>query len=547
MAEQLDRRIHIGIDYGTSWSKLVFRDYEAPRGDAARIVRPRDATDGTSLQFPSLVTLLDDRLWFGWEAERRRMTPSATAYTSVKVRMAMPDAFYGRHTPLPADCDAQSLAILTVLYLVQEADRAAVNYASSIGCRPRLSMTMGAPMSNLNDVAYRMLFVDVVRAASDLLRSAGLDLSDGIPRADGAALAQEALARVRRRPVSDWRTWVRSEVESALLVPFMSPAVADGLFAAIDIGAGTTDASFFRITPQFRDGTWHKHGLAIFGAHSGPPGVDAVDSALARPEEDPTALRMRENEIIGQRGVSKELSDAFDKIFGVYAESFSRAYQKDRRLDKWSPFDLFVFGGGARIGELRSRLAERPRSGLASDPRVLPLTVPPDLRSEQGDELGERGDPFIIAYGLSFIRADVPEAATPEEVPGFDPMREQPTFDNPRQCGCGGMNQDCPTCCGTGLVSPSPVQAPRFIPTPAHRRFERCPYCGLEMRAPTIPAHMNVCAKGPKAAERAAARAAKAAKQQSGTRTALVVCPTCDCMLNPKRVLKHAKICVGRK
>ena len=54
------RRVHLGIDYGTSTSKIVLRDYGARGGEAAFVV----LRDG-SFRIPSRVCVTANELIFG--------------------------------------------------------------------------------------------------------------------------------------------------------------------------------------------------------------------------------------------------------------------------------------------------------------------------------------------------------------------------------------------------------------------------------------------------------------------------------------------------
>ena len=53
----------------------------------------------------------------------------------------------------------------------------------------------------------------------------------------------------------DLRAWIRTEAEAALLWPFHSPAVPEGPYAKIDIGAGTTNASISRVVADPETGS----------------------------------------------------------------------------------------------------------------------------------------------------------------------------------------------------------------------------------------------------------------------------------------------------
>src|SRR5437879_3024782 len=78
------RRVHLGIDYGTSSSKIVLRDYGAPGGERAIVL----STKG-SHRFSSSVALLDETLFFGSTPDGGVvLDPQAIWYHSVKMRVA---------------------------------------------------------------------------------------------------------------------------------------------------------------------------------------------------------------------------------------------------------------------------------------------------------------------------------------------------------------------------------------------------------------------------------------------------------------------------
>jgi molecular chaperone DnaK (HSP70) len=75
------RRIHLGIDYGTSVSKIVFRDKGAPGGETAAIVLRNG-----SLRIPSRVYVTATELFFGDDREdcnagRQRLGHAASKAT----------------------------------------------------------------------------------------------------------------------------------------------------------------------------------------------------------------------------------------------------------------------------------------------------------------------------------------------------------------------------------------------------------------------------------------------------------------------------------
>src|SRR5438876_2497009 len=75
------RRVHLGIDYGTSTSKIVLRDYGAPGGEAAFVV----VRDG-SFRIPSRVCVTSNELIFG---DDRKSAEDCDIYESLKMRVAV--------------------------------------------------------------------------------------------------------------------------------------------------------------------------------------------------------------------------------------------------------------------------------------------------------------------------------------------------------------------------------------------------------------------------------------------------------------------------
>src|ERR1035438_2602735 len=119
------RRIHLGIDYGTSTSKLVFRDYGAPGGEAAILVlRER------SFRIPSRVCFTDRELVFG---DDRKASQGCAIFESVKMQAAaaitgVPGYYFGPVRTLPDGFTAVDLAVLTVWFLISEGNRATAAY-----------------------------------------------------------------------------------------------------------------------------------------------------------------------------------------------------------------------------------------------------------------------------------------------------------------------------------------------------------------------------------------------------------------------------------
>jgi hypothetical protein len=340
----------------------------------------------------------------------------------MKVLMAFPNAFFQRADPLPDAVSSRDLATLTVLYLLQCGKMAADRYAAAFGARAQLSMTLGVPMSQLDNRELRDVFVDVGRVSFELLKSGAPDLGEGLTIQDAVQLLAAARAVVSTKPVPKPEQWVRSEAAAALLWTFRSPNVPAGLYASVDVGAGTTSASWFRITDSERI----KVGMVFFGASCHPPGADAVEYQIANAAgvADIASVRTHANEYLAKLNHAPVpgLASTCESIFEVYRESFSRAYPKDRKQSHWYDTGLFLLGGGTLIEPIRDRLRKRVWTNLERDPPIVDPGRPDDFYELNGDPF--EGDPglLLVAYGLSHYAADVPETTNPSDVSDFTPV-----------------------------------------------------------------------------------------------------------------------------
>ena len=412
------RSIHLGLDYGTATSKMVLREY-GPDGERAHIVFPSSSRGrARDFRIPSAVCLEGGRLWFGSEAAARQSLRDVKTWASIKMRMASPQEFYGMASPLAEGISADDLATLTVAYLLQEGRRAADTVSRHYRTPPDFTFTLGVPMSELDQSHLRGHFADIARRAAHIVaRPAAPDLRLGIPVLEGWMLVSEADDAIRREPVSDARRWVRSEVEAALVWPYKSGDTEPGIYAAVDVGAGTTGAAFFQIASRpgnGNSGAAESRSLASFGAACLAPGADAVDQALVMfgNTNDPAALRAKENAVIGRVG-EFAVAGVVSQICQAYALAFDRTWEKHPKPASWDGYRLLLTGGGTEIDIVRRKLGLRAGPKLRHSPQLVAAAAPSDLERE-GFPAGDLRY-LTVAYGLSHYDARVPSIVVPGE------------------------------------------------------------------------------------------------------------------------------------
>jgi hypothetical protein len=427
------RLLHLGLDFGTCWSKLVLRDYEAP-GPRAMVVRPHARFGGRgAYRIPSSVVLVDRRLRFGLDGEAHWSRTDARVVHSPKMLVA--GMYAGELPELPEGVDSIGLTALAVVYLLETAAASARGYCEVVapGTAPRMTMTLGVPMSLIDDRGIEAKFVEVARLAFELWKKGGLSLVHGIPLDEAKQALMEARLRLGARPRPTPREWIRSEAEAGLLWVFRSPATGEGLFGCVDVGAGTTDVGFFRIRSRHEGGAWVKDGMAFYSAKSDTPGVDAVDLALVNLNGHQRwvlqDVRGLEAQLMREAGADAtlEIGRLSDEMFRVYQAAWREAYTKEQRQGAWSDYKLFVLGGGSLIPAISKRLLRSPwyphltdriltTPGFPEDLFELPAAQPVQLQPFREDPTF-----LLVAYGLSFLSADVPVVQRPGEVPCWRP------------------------------------------------------------------------------------------------------------------------------
>jgi hypothetical protein len=421
-----NRRFHLGIDYGTSASKIVFRDYGAPGGEAAVVV----LKDG-SIRIPSRICVTPSEFLF---ADGQKTRHDCDIYESLKMRVATevtgnPTYYLGLLDDLPTGFTAVDLCTLTVWHLISEGYRAVEKYLGNRTEGFTVGMTLGVPMAFYRDEKLRWTFLAIARKAWALYRNEGPAHSSVLIEKAQRMLQKHAAAALSPIPEYEVRDWIRSEAEAAMWWPFQSPAVPAGRYAKIDIGAGTTHASLFQI---YSGPAGAKSGMAFSGAISIPVGMDAVDRAIADCKglgSDFLSIRGLEEEIVrSEAEVRGALLPVQEEIYEAYRKSWIETHHKIREYvaerTAWNSHKIFVIGGGSLVSTLVEAVRIHP--GRSERLELAVLEQPSNLSRADNTKVPKNELPFVaVAHGLSVIGLAIPEVYTPDEVPPMPEINER--------------------------------------------------------------------------------------------------------------------------
>ena len=418
------RRYHLGLDWGTSTTKLVLRDYDDPGSDDGRAYVVR--TPGGSYRYPSTVTLEAGRIWFGVEAERRR--GQGRSWDSLKALGALK----ARWRDLVPDLEGlthEDLATLVVAHQVARGLEAASAHAATKGAVPRLGMTLSVPVASLTIPQSQEAYLRVATRAFEIGARAGLDPQGWTLERSAEAITAAADAAPDADDVA-YDTYLRAEVVAAMVWPCMSPSLKEGPYTVVDIGAATTNANWFRIhSRRDHDGELRqKAGLSFFGAVTRAPGMDAFDDVLARAlgKRVPATLRGHEAELVQMVSDDSELDQVSAGFYETWAKARRKAFFLADRMRHWEHLSILVVGGGSKVTSIRERFGQLPgafREGIKNFKMLKHPGTPSDLfELEGGRRFADDPTFLLVAYGLSYTTLDLPEVTLPS---GIRPFRQE--------------------------------------------------------------------------------------------------------------------------
>lgn len=539
------RDVHLGVDYGTSTSKLVVRDLGAAGGAQAMPI-----VVGGEFRIPSSVSVAGERLLFG----RASSSPGESRLHSVKMFAAqeIKSSMYSLAAPpLPAGLRFQDIALLTVWWLLGLGRDDSARQLRVAKGDVALDFSLGVPMHFHADEAVRRAFLQIAIGAGLLLKREGSLPAGELPIARARELAAYAFDEATRQPPTD--SLVRSEAQAAIWFTYQSPKAPQGPYMKVDVGAGTTNVSVFRLHGDLRART--KEQLNVFGTSSSSTGMDNVGRKLADAlgVADLTTVRGHEDKHLAgpraRQSVVPVVLPVVNEMFQVLKQGWGKSLRKLRglhsELETWrNEGRLLLVGGGSLVTLIRDRLQDHPAEE-GRKLRLLELDVPRDLRL---GAVSKSALPFmLVAYGLSDPDLEIQEVKSPDQI--SDAPRSGGAGSATVKCACRGSNDECPNCFGKGeyvpgvahayaeRTTPSVPQArpvtksPKLVSRPPAKTVE----CGVcRQRVTDIKAH-SFTHLPPKKTKSAAQRRAL----PGAPRTELARCPQCGDMVRPDHLDAH--------
>ena len=245
------------------------------------------------------------------------------------------------------------------------------------------------------------------------------------------------------------RTFVLPETHAALVAFIKSTDADNGLYSIIDVGAGTSDISFFR---YFEDHDGHKM-VSYYCSDVSRIGGDAIDhyiyeihpcretwKTLDRAEllggirlakQGVIAVTLPGNAVIERSLVEQAAGVVAANIHAAYGKLWSSAWEKEKNAKVWGAYEVFLCGGGSRVGSTFPSVFSRVPKGAKNIVKRIQsrgLRLPPTLEPDHPTSLGIGSFGFLlpVAYGVAFHWPTIPECILPSELRSVVPLEATP-------------------------------------------------------------------------------------------------------------------------
>ena len=237
--------------------------------------------------------------------------------------------------------------------------------------------------------------------------------------------------------------FVYPEIAAEIASMYLSRSARDGIYAFLDVGAGTLDASIFRLYsgdegPQL---SFYAAAVLRFGAAH----LESIASRQLAERATGWFRSIKENRpVIGsaefllpeEAGMFLKNANNWieDKVKIGLQRLLKDAFRKEEHIDPWHDLQLFIGGGGAKI-PIYTNASKAAFGGLAKNLVSGVLPVPQDFNlMGLPKEVFHR---FAVAYGLSFNVVNLADIGLPAQVSELSAdvvgpvkiIREAPTKD----------------------------------------------------------------------------------------------------------------------
>jgi hypothetical protein len=413
--------INLGIDFGTSFTKVCYRDLGMEESGVAAI--------GEGLKtalLPSIVIVSANGDLSLDDGSHRQ--PGSIAVTYLKMRLAGSPIVSDERQVAGIDLhEMSSVKALAAWFLASvisrsqqwmrlyEADRLK-------GRNPVWSANLGVPVEHYDSEALTTF--------EEVLGVAWLWVKDGkLPKTFSAALQayQSCLPRLEHE-VSDFHAI--AEIAAAVQSFVMSREAVPGIYVYFDIGGGTVDGvafDYLNYTGErqinFYSGKVESLGISAIAAGIKGGNADEIDAVKLEAILDGCSEAMRDDyklrvqRVVAGVIMTAKKKDARDwQTEAIQSSDYQRKFIGQLPPHRMRPLLIFLGGGGSKSAWYGATIGltyydfQHDRAGIPPY-KLAAVPSPKDLLLGDGDDFTR----FAISYGLSIPFGEGPEIRLPSQ------------------------------------------------------------------------------------------------------------------------------------
>jgi hypothetical protein len=404
----------VGLDYGTHSTKIVVRRRDASRGEVLVLDPPKRGENDEYPWFavPSLVRVTGRKLRFG----RSALVGEGELHKSLKVKLL--DSVADRADDAAIE-GARREDLLVASYLAWVLGGVRAKLREKIeGVEPRILLNLAAPMNHFEDKGLKVRYLRIIHAAwAAAFETDGPAIAQGIELDAADAILGPRLLPDCPIPDSSERPFeVLPETVAPLVSLSRNPDCEPGLYAVVDVGAGTTEISVTHVGEPDAD-----QKILCYGDESFLLGGDKLAAAQGNHEIE--------------AHLAREFLKTLRRIWMI-------GYRKDApshsARPRWKRLTILRTGGAGRHRAIESQLALGHPAAAKGQAAVVEVDrYEWQIWYEPVLEVMGVGNPRVakhllaVADGLSSERMNWPEWFRPADIEALqsEPIREtDPTW-----------------------------------------------------------------------------------------------------------------------
>lgn len=441
------KRITVGLDFGTSTTKVCVR--RELGGDDLPIypIKFKHITDDSPYLCASLVGIDNNKVYFG------PGITSGDVYPHLKICVACELGYIENKECVSKEkCvfrDPTTIfraADFATMFLAWVMKETRAQLPKEFRDSPNFTYNVSIPIKQLDtnplSKKYRRMVYTAWRISEGLHQ--GIDLYQvlgWIKALESNELPSPEESYVHLCP----------ETIAAIISYERSSNALPGLYSIVDIGAWTTDISFFRLTDIDADRTG-VNTVSFYDADVFHVATNMIDINIIHALMKLCGIKnvmqfmhanfslfikqCRENnnwkekvsfktesgktarKSIPAKLVAESKNAVSEDVLRFFGETFKKAFQKEKVLDRWNNISLFIIGGGSREKIFGEKIIDLHRNRL----KIKSIKFG-NLEDKKASSIHYR---LAVAAGLSYPVGDWPDQFRPSEVSNWE--RKKPKY-----------------------------------------------------------------------------------------------------------------------